>query len=185
MVSELELKLFLEYVHRRLSFELNDEAMGRLAVNIVKTLLERGEAVPDEVLSLAVNSNVTVVRRVLHVMHRAGLVALTRETPDQYRYDYKWYINDEFIRKFLMAHVEKVVSKMVRLMNSLTTGTLYVCTTCYRGYTLDEAYEYDFTCPRDDTVLTQLDSQEGAAALGSVLKVLRQSQGPGTSGTST
>jgi len=173
MASELELRLFMDYVRRRMSFEFDDETMGELAVTIVSTLLERGEAIPDDKLASLINANGTDIRRLLHVMHVAGLVGLARETSDQYRYDYKWYMDREFVRRFLEQHVDKVTSKVARLLNRISSTTLYMCPKCFRRYTMDEAYSYNFTCPRDDTPLSQPDPSKEIAALSTVLRDLR------------
>ncbi|WP_243666799.1 hypothetical protein [Vulcanisaeta sp. JCM 16159] len=109
-------------------------------------MIEKGEAVPDETLALILGISATEIRRILHVMHKAGLVGLIRESTDQYRYEYKWFINRDFIRKFLVQHINNVSSKLMHRINALGTTTLYICPTCFRGYTLDEAYEYDFRC---------------------------------------
>jgi transcription initiation factor TFIIE subunit alpha len=58
-------------------------------------------------------------------------------------------------------------------LNALSTTTLYICPTCFRGYTLDEAYEYDFRCPRDDTELEQVDAISEIEFLTNVIKNLR------------
>ncbi|GAB6945945.1 transcription factor [Vulcanisaeta sp. JCM 16161] len=174
MVEDLETSLFLEYARRRIAFEYDNEEMGELAVKILKTLSERNEAIPDETLALILGISATEIRRILHVMHRAGLVGLARESTDQYRYEYKWFINRDFIRKFLIQHINNVASKLMHRINTLGSTTLYICPTCFRGYTLDEAYEYDFKCPRDDTELVQVDVPSELAFLTNVIKNLRR-----------
>ncbi len=172
MVEDPEVSLFLEYVRRKMSFEY-DEEMGELSVKILKALLERNETVSDESLALILGVGATEIRRALHAMHRMGLVGLIRESPDQYRYEYKWFLNKDFIRKFLIQHINNVTSKLMHRLNTLSTTTLYICPTCFRGYTLDEAYEYDFKCPRDDTELVQVDASLEISFLTNVIKNLR------------
>ncbi|WP_069807379.1 transcription factor TFIIE [Vulcanisaeta thermophila] len=173
MSEDVELSLFLEYARRRLAFEYDDEEVGELAVRIIRTLLERGEAIPDENLALILGVSAVELRRVLHTMHKVGLIRLTRETLDQYRYEYKWSIDREFIRKFLIQHLEKVSSKLTQRIEILSSTTIYVCPTCYRGYMLDEAYEYDFKCPRDDTELVQVNASLEITLLANIIKNLK------------
>ncbi len=177
VVEDLETSLFLEYARRRIAFEYDDEEMGELVVKILRALSERNESVPDETLALILGISATEIRRVLHVMHRAGLVGLARESTDQYRYEYKWFVNKDFIRKFLTRHISNVVSKLMHRIKTLGSTTLYICPTCFRGYTLDEAYEYDFKCPRDDTELVQVDATSEIAFLMNVIKNLRREEG--------
>ena len=176
MVEDLETSLFLEYARRRIAFEYDDEEMGELAVKILKTLSERNEAISDETLALILGISATEIRKILHVMHRAGLVGLARESTDQYRYEYKWFINKDFIRRFLTQHINNVASKLMHRINTLGTTTLYICPTCFRSYTLDEAYEYDFKCPRDDTELIQVDVSSEITFLTNVVKNLRREE---------
>ncbi len=173
MVEDLETSLFLEYAKRRISFEYDNEETGELAVKILRTLMERNEAIPDETLALILGTSATEIRRILHVMHKTGLVGLARESVDQYRYEYKWFLNKDFIRKFLSQHINKISTKLMRRINTLSTTTLYICPTCFRGYTLDEVYEYDFRCPRDDTELMQIDTPSEIAFLSNIVKNLR------------
>ncbi|GAB6945011.1 transcription factor TFIIE [Vulcanisaeta sp. JCM 14467] len=176
MVEDLETSLFLEYARRRIAFEYDNEEMGELAVKILRTLSERNEAVSDETLALVLGISATEIRRILHVMHKAGLVGLARESTDQYRYEYKWFVNKDFIRRFLVQHVNKVTSKLMHRINALSTTTLYICPTCFRSYTLDETYEYDFRCPRDDTELVQADVSSEITFLTNVIKNLRREE---------
>ncbi len=176
MSEDLETSLFLEYARRRISFEYDNEEMGELTIKILKTLIERNEAIPDETLALILGTSATEIRRALHVMHRIGLVGLVRESTDQYRYEYKWFLNKDFIRKFLIQHINNVASKLMHRINTLSTTTLYICPTCFRGYTLDEAYEYDFKCPRDDTELVQIDASSEITFLSNVVKNLRREE---------
>ncbi|MGC8606873.1 MAG: transcription factor TFIIE [Vulcanisaeta sp.] len=176
MVEDLETSLFLEYARRKMAFEYDNEEVGELAVKILSTLIERNEAIPDETLALILGISATEIRRVLHVMHKAGLVGLIRESTDQYRYEYKWFINKDFIRKFLVQHINDVAAKLMRRINTLSTTTLYICPTCFRSYTLDEVYEYDFRCPRDDTELVQVDAPSEIAFLTSTVKNLRREE---------
>ena len=176
MVEDLETSLFLEYARRRIAFEYDNEEMGELAVKILRTLNERNEAISDETLALILGISATEIRRILHVMHKAGLVGLARESTDQYRYEYKWFVNKDFIRRFLIQHINKVTSKLMHRINTLGTITLYICPTCFRSYTLDETYEYDFRCPRDDTELIQIDVSSEIAFLTNVIKNLRREE---------
>jgi Transcription initiation factor IIE, alpha subunit len=172
MEEDLETSLFLEYVRRKMSFEY-DEETGELAVKILRALFERNETIPDETLALILGVSAAEIRRALHAMHRVGLVGFVRESTDQYRYEYKWFLNKEFIRKFLVQHINNVASKLMHRLNALSTTTLYICPTCFRGYTLDETYEYDFRCPRDDTELEQVDAISEIEFLTNVIKNLR------------
>ena len=176
MIEDLETSLFLEYARRKMAFEYDNEEVGELAVKILRTLIEKNEAIPDETLALILGISATEIRRVLHVMHKAGLVGLVRESADQYRYEYKWFINRDFIRKFLIQHINDVAAKLMHRINTLSTTTLYICPTCFKSYTLDEAYEYDFKCPRDDTELVQADVPTEIAFLTNVIKNLRREE---------
>ncbi|MFB6470497.1 MAG: transcription factor TFIIE [Vulcanisaeta sp. AZ3] len=172
-IEDVEESLFLEYARRRISFEYDNEEAGELAVRILRTLLEKGETMPDETLALILGVSATEIRRVLHQMRRIGLVSLVRESVDQYHYEYKWVLTKDFIRKFLVQHINNVASKLMLRLKTLGSTTLYLCPTCFRSYTLDETYEYDFKCPRDDTELVQVNTPSEITLLTNVIKNLQ------------
>ena len=56
---------------------------------------------------------------------------------------------------------------------SISNEAYYYCPTCFRRYTVDEAYDYDFKCPRDDAYLVQSDQYREVEALMNIIKKLK------------
>ncbi len=172
-----ELKLLLDYARIVVTYEYSDPVLGEAAVKVLRTLLEKGEALSDEGLASATGLNVIDVRKILHVLRRIGLVEFQRETYDEYRFTHKWLLTKEYLVEFMKRRVALVIDKLERRLTVLSTTALYVCPTCYRGYTMDEAYELEFKCPLDDTELIQVDSTAEVSFLTKVIKTLREGFG--------
>ncbi len=174
MSSDFEVKLFINYVKRRTSLEFDNESMGELAVNIVNVLLSRNEYMSDEKAISLVNANPTDVRKVLQFLYRLGVIDLVRETTNQYRYEYKWSLSRDKISRFIRTRINNIVEKLTHIVRELSSSTPYLCPTCFKRYSLDEAYDFNFECPRDKTPLVQIDVTSEVTYLNKIIKELRE-----------
>ena len=172
LTDEHIIKIFQGYVERRLAYEFNSPDVGKIAVTIINMLLNSKTPLSDDRIAASLNISVTDDRKILQVLYRLGIVSLSRETHDQYRYEYRWQLTKEHVKKYVQNLISMVIDKLVRVVKCLSSTVLYYCPTCFSRYTIDEVYDFNFECPLDNTPLIQIDIDKELTFLNNVIKDL-------------
>ncbi len=170
-----ELKIYLNLVERIVSFEYDSPELGKIAVKTVLLLLKKGEVLSEDKIATQLNVETSEVRKILQILFKHGLVSVEREVidPDRGRYETRWYIDSESINRMLRSRIKNVLNILEHVLKSISNEAYYYCPTCFRRYTVDEAYDYDFKCPRDDAYLVQSDQYREVEALMNIIKKLK------------
>ncbi len=168
-------KIFLNLVDRLVSFEHDNPELGKLAVRIITYLAMRNEALPEDKIASALGIEGSEVRKVLHTLFKYALIEVEKEAvdPERGRYENRLRISPEFVRRITASRIRMVIDVLKECLQELATTAYYVCPTCYRRYTMDEAYDLNFRCPRDDTPLVQPDHSVEVEFLTEVIKKLQ------------
>ena len=171
-----EIRLFLELIRRRVAFEYDSRELGDLAISILSLLLVRNEKLSDERIASLLNANPADVRRVLQFLYRVRLIETTKEAIDieRGRYDSKWCLSQEFIKKVVRERIKEVLDKIAHYVKEISSTMVYVCPICFKRYTIDEAYEYNFECPRDGASLIQPDTNAEINFLSNLIKKIEE-----------
>ncbi len=168
-------KLFLNLVDRLVSFEHDNPELGKLAVRVITYLATRGESLPEDKISSAIGIEGSEVRKVLHTLFKYALIEVEKEAidPERGKYENRLKVSTEFVKRIVASRVKQVIEILRECVQELASTAYYVCPTCFRRYTMDEAYELDFRCPRDDTALVQPDHSVEVEYLTDVIKKLQ------------
>jgi len=148
--------VYLYIVERLTSFEFSSDEYGRLARKIVETLLESGELASDEQLAISLNISVAEVRRILQFLTKVRIVGVNREMTNDYRYEYRWYVNEDVVRNFVVSRARLVLEKLSMMLRG-GVDVVYYCPNCFRRYNSDDAIKYELVCPICGSQLLQLD----------------------------
>ncbi len=168
-------KIYLNLIERIVSFEYDNNDLGKLAVKTAITLLKKNESLSEDKIASSLNVESSEIRKVLQVLFKHNLIEAEKEVvdPDRGRYETKWVLNEELIRKILKNRVKRVCEVLKNILDVATSEAYYYCPNCYRRYSVDEAYDYDFKCPRDETSLAQSDQTQEVEYLIKVIKLLQ------------
>jgi len=175
MVISPLVKIYLNLIERIVSFEYDNNDLGKLAVKTAITLLKKNEGLSEDKIASALNVETSEIRKVLQVLFKHNLIEAEKEVidPDRGRYETKWSLNEEIIEKILKNRVKRICEVLKNILDVASAEAYYYCPNCYRRYSVDEAYDYDFKCPRDETSLAQSDQTQEVEYLIRVLKLLR------------
>jgi len=152
-------KLFLSVIDRVISFEQDNPELGKTAVQIATFLLVKGEALPEDKIASKLNLDASEVRKILQLLSKYSLIESIREAidPERGRYESRWRVSRELVTRVLADRLKQVVEILRTCLQEYAATAYYVCPVCFRRYSMDEAYNIDFKCPRDDTPLVQPD----------------------------
>lgn len=163
--------VYLHVVERLTSFEFSSDEYGRLARKVAETLLESGEPMTDEQLAISLNISVAEVRRILQFLTRVRVLGVSREMTDDYRYEYRWYVNENVMRNFIAARAKVVVEKLSMMLRG-GMDVVYYCPTCFRRYNNDDAAKYELVCPICGAQLLQLDRIIEVESITNIVNVI-------------
>ncbi len=175
IVLDVPSKLLLNIVDRIISFEQDNPELGRAAAQVVLFLLTKGEAFPEEKIAAKLNLDVGEVRKILQILYRYSLVELLREAVDveRGRYENRWRVSRDLVVRVLKSRLRNVIDVIQVCLNEYTNTAYYVCPCCFKRYSMDDAYNVDFRCPRDDTPLVQPDTAAEVEFLARLIKDLQ------------
>ncbi|NPA23267.1 MAG: hypothetical protein GXO23_03115 [Crenarchaeota archaeon] len=168
-------KIYLNLIEKIVGFEYDNADLGKLAVKTAITLLKKGEGMSEDKIASALNVETSEIRKVLQVLFKHGLIDSEKEVidPDRGRYETRWFLSDESISRILRNRVKRILEVLKSILDVARSEAYYYCPTCYRRYSVDEAYDYDFKCPRDETPLAQSDQTQEVECLIEVIRLLQ------------
>ncbi len=170
-----EIKIYLNLIERIVGFEYDNPELGKIAVKMTLLLLRRGDVLSEDKIATQLNIETSEIRKVLQVLFKHGLISVEKGVidPERGRYETRWLLSIDDIRRILRNRVRHVLEIFQNVLNDASTEAYYYCPTCFRRYTVDEAYDYEFRCPRDETPLIQVDQSSEVELLLNVIKKLK------------
>lgn len=131
------------------------------AVKIFTTLLQAtdGKGLSDEELSEITKLRQGEIRNVLRMLYSLRMVGYRRgRHPTTGATRYYWYPDYTGINMSLYWRKKKVLEKLRQRLEYEESNTFFRCPTDGLRYTFEEAFEFDFTCPKCNTMLVEEDN---------------------------
>lgn len=145
---------------------------------VVKRLMEneREEGLSDEDLEKLTGYRQGIIRRVLRVLHDDLKIATYRRGrhPETKATRYFWSLDADRINVMLYNLKRAVLAKLRARLDYESSTDFYICPRCRVRYTFDEAFEYEFTCPRCGASLDEDDKTPLISALERVVSNLEE-----------
>lgn len=153
-----------------ISISLIERLYGRSAQIILDHLI-KNEYLAEEKILDDTNIRSNEGRKVLQKMADEAIVA-----PDRVRVDvgvlHVWRLNRSALRTFVLSRLKKAREKLEILLNHQVRSTIYVCQSCKRRFTADEAYTNSFQCPHDGDILSEVTDPTLVDTIKSVISKL-------------
>ncbi len=130
-------------------------------VKIFTTLLSStdGKGLSDEELSEHTGLRQGEIRNILRLFYSLRMVAYRRgRHPATGATRYYWYIDFSGINMSLYWRKIQVLERLRQRLEYEENNTFFRCPRDGARYTFEEAFEYEFTCPRCNSILVEEDN---------------------------
>jgi transcription initiation factor TFIIE subunit alpha len=151
-------KALYEFI-RRLAFKKKLDPDN--AVKIFTTILSQGDTrgLSDEELSAMTGIKQGEIRNVLRMLYELRIVGYRRgRHPETGATRYYWYPDYSGINMTLFWRKKQVLEKLKQRLEYEENNTFFRCPNDGMRFTFEEAYEYDFQCPRCNSMLVEEDN---------------------------
>jgi len=136
------------------------EKFGDLAVDVIKKLIEHGEAI-DLMLASELKVEANVLRATLYKLYEQRVVDFRGERKKDVAWiDYIWWLREKDFIEFLKKEIEKRKEYYFNLVENIMLTEYFYCPKCKSIYNYDLAIKLDFVCPKDKVELSYLDNKE-------------------------
>ncbi len=147
-----QLRLFVE---RLLDAEARD---------VFLYLFESGKEVTENEIAEATNMKINSVRRALNLLAEKGLITYRKvrvaDKNNRTTVVFYWRVNAENLKAMVNARKRAVIEKLRAVLEHEESNYYYVCPLDSVRYTMDEAMEHNFTCPRCGSMLVPDEARE-------------------------
>ena len=172
--SNSKTKALYEFI-RRLAFKkkLNPDN----AVTIFVTVLSRGDTrgLSDEELSAMTGIKQGEIRNILRMLYELRMVGYRRgRHPETGATRYYWYPDYSGINMTLYWRKKQVLEKLRERLRYEEENTFFRCPRDGTRFTFEEAYEYDFQCPKCNSMLVEEDNSTIKEVLREVIARLEE-----------
>ncbi len=120
-------------------------------------LFETGKEATESEIAEATRLKVNSVRRALNLLVEKGLISYRRirvvDKNGRTSTVFYWRINGESLKSLVAARKKAVIEKLKAVLEHEENTYYYVCPLDGTRYSMDEAMEYNFTCPRCGSML--------------------------------
>ncbi|MCE4617932.1 MAG: hypothetical protein F7C37_00640 [Desulfurococcales archaeon] len=156
--SKVKIEALYEFIRRlALKHKLNPDN----AVRIFTTLLSAtdGKGLSDEDLSEITQMRQGEIRNILRMLYSLRMVAYRRgRHPTTGATRYYWYPDFSGINMSLFWRKKQVLEKLKQRLAYEENNAFFRCPTDGLRYTFEEAFEFDFTCPKCNSMLVEEDN---------------------------
>ncbi|MCE4617010.1 MAG: hypothetical protein F7C32_00265 [Desulfurococcales archaeon] len=129
----------------------------------------------DEQLSKMLGFRETMIRRVLNKLLENDLVRYRRGKSEKGETRFFWYVNKNMLNSVLLARKKLALEKLKIRLQYEQENEFYYCPVCRIRYTFNQAYDYEFICPRCGTELVvDEDSELRAEILRRLIRELER-----------
>ena len=147
-----QLKLFIERL------------LDQDARDVFAYMFEAGKEVTETEIAEATGLKINSVRKALNMLAERGLITYRRvraiDKNGRSSIVFYWKVNPENLRSLVESRKRAVIEKLKSLLEHEESTYYYVCPLDGTRYTLDEAMEYNFTCPRCGSMLVPDEERE-------------------------
>ncbi|AFZ70997.1 transcription initiation factor IIE, alpha subunit [Caldisphaera lagunensis DSM 15908] len=141
-----------------LKAETDDKMSSEILDILLKTDPERG--ISDEEIEGITGYRQSDVRKVLRLLYDARLATYRRgKHPETGATRYYWYIDMRSVGLAIIRRKKAVLEKLKSRLIYENNNEFYKCPKDNTRYTFDDAFEYDFICPKCGSML-ELDTNE-------------------------
>lgn len=134
--------------------------------SVFQVLYEEGKELSDEELAEKTGLRLNVVRRALNMLLEKSLVTYRRvKEPGRFRSEFYWRVNLDGLQQLLLQRKKMALEKLKTRLRVEKETYYYVCPLDGARYSLDEAAEYDYICPRCGTPLMPDENQDKIVAV--------------------
>lgn len=167
IILSKNLKLLEEFVKNL----LGDEAL-----KILKTLLSENKDLTEDEISEKTGFAKNITRKNLYLLQEYRLVSYKRiKNRETGWYYYYWRVNTDELPLVLIELKKDILSKLKQKAEKLASGgSSYVCPSCNRKYTFNEAFDREFTCDFCNTELVYVEVNPFAEQLNKVIRRLEE-----------
>ena len=147
------------YAFERDIIEFVGELYGREGAGVIKYLMKNPDAT-DEEISGALGLRENIVRKVLYDFHARGAVELKKIRRGEGRdYEFRWSVKYDGFYRVILAHYDDLIERAREGVRFLREMDFYSCgRPGHPVMTMEEAFEYNFTCPLCGEVLMEVDN---------------------------
>jgi transcription initiation factor TFIIE subunit alpha len=145
--------------------------------DVIRALLSdsEGKGLSDEDLEKLTGHRQGVIRRALRLLHDLRLATYRRgRHPETKATRYYWTLDSDRINIVLYQLKRNVLEKLRARLQYEESNEFFICPQCNVRYEFNEAFEYDFTCPRCGSLLVEHDNKVAVATLKAVIKRLEE-----------
>ena len=133
------------------------------AVTIFKMLLSRqdGKGLSDEDIAERTGYKQAEIRNILRAFYQLRLASYRRgRHPQTGATRYYWFIDMSAVNMSLYWRKVLVLEKLRAKLEYEKNNTFYTCPVDGSRYTFEEAFEFDFQCPKCSSLLEEEDNSE-------------------------
>jgi transcription initiation factor TFIIE subunit alpha len=147
------------------------------AIIFRKLLSEKdGKGLSDEDLESLTNIKQGEIRRILRLFYDLRLASYRRgKHPESGATRYYWRLNLHTLNNVLLARKKAVLRNLELKLKYEENNVFYYCPLDGSRYTFDEAYEYNFQCPKCGSILEEDSREELKETLRLIIERLRDS----------
>ncbi len=147
------------------------------AVTIFRLLLSRqdGKGLSDEDLAGKTGFKQAEIRGILRMFYALRLASYRRgRHPETGATRYYWYVDPASVNMALYWRKVQVLEKLKARLEYERSNNFYRCPVDGTRYTFEEAFEYEFTCPKCDSLLEEEDNSDIVSILEEVISRLEE-----------
>jgi transcription initiation factor TFIIE subunit alpha len=148
-----------------------------LTIEVVKRLMSSSDSkgLSDENLEEMIGVKQNEIRKVLRTLYELRIATYRRgRHPETGSTRYYWTIDPQAINMFILTLKKKILDKMKKKLEFEESMTFYICPVDGTRYTFEEAFDYDFTCPKCGSMLVEYDNTKIKEFLRKKIKELEE-----------
>jgi len=159
----------------RLSFK--NDVDPEKAVRIFRLIAaeSRSKGLSDEDLESLTGYRQGEIRKILRMFYDLRIAGYRRgRHPETGATRYYWSIDSDSINVILVSRKKAVLQKLMQRLNYEKENSFYICPNDKTRYTFDEAFEYEFTCPKCGVMLEEDNNSKYIEVLESRIQEIRK-----------
>lgn len=130
-------------------YELIEKLFDFDVRQVFRVLYEEGRELSEELIAEKTGLKLNNVRRALNLLLEKKFVTYRRaKDPGRQRNVFFWRVDPIGLHSTFVSRKRMVLERLKYKFEQESTTTCYICPLDNTRYTLEEALEYDFTCPR-------------------------------------
>lgn len=149
--------------------------MGEEVIDVLQFLVSKGYEMTDDDIAKEMNVKVNEIRKKLYLLAEQGFVSYRKvRDKDTGWYIYYWKPNIESLNEILLNRKRAVLEKLKVRLEYEKGGPYYICPQDTTRFTLEEALDNGFKCPKCGSPLQEYDSQKVIKFLEEKIKQLSE-----------